>query len=278
MGKAVPLDISRFALNYMVAPRLGIAEFARLATSVGISKIEIRNDISGVPLADGTPAAEVRKVTEDAGVTILSINALQRFNLWDEARAEEARALARYAQECGAAALVLCPVNDRADRRGEAERARNLRTALRGLAPILEDHGIIGLVEPLGFPECSLRLKQEALDAIDDIGRDWNFALLHDTFHHFISGETAIFPERTGLVHISGVEDPDVPLADVRDVHRVLVGEADLIDNTGEIMRLLNGGYEGDFSYEPFAPVVHDLPDIAAALTGSMTTVRQAVG
>ena len=140
-----------YALNHMVAPRRSFADLLRLATSLGLDQVEIRNDLDGVPMRDGTPPDRVRAEAEAAGVRILSINALQRFNDWNDARAGEATALARYAQGCGAEALVLCPVNDANYRLAEPERLDRLRTALRGLAPILEDAGITGLVEPLGF-------------------------------------------------------------------------------------------------------------------------------
>ena len=55
-------------------------------------------------ITDGTPAENVKAAAEDAGVEILSINALQRFNEWNENREQEAVALARYAADCGAKA------------------------------------------------------------------------------------------------------------------------------------------------------------------------------
>ena len=140
-----------YALNHMVAPRRSFAELLELATSLGLDQVEIRNDLDGVPMRDGTPPDRVRAEAEAAGVRILSINALQRFNDWNDARAGEATALARYARGCGAEALVLCPVNDANYRLAEPERLTRLRAALRALAPILEDAGIMGLVEPLGF-------------------------------------------------------------------------------------------------------------------------------
>jgi 2-keto-myo-inositol isomerase len=97
---------------------------------------------------------------------------------------------------------------------------------------------------------------------------------VHDTFHHFLSGETDFFPERTGLVHISGVEDRTIPPTEFRDRHRVLIGEGDILDNVGQIRALLYGGYRGLFSFEPFAESVHAHGDIAAALSESMALVR----
>jgi 2-keto-myo-inositol isomerase len=258
-----------YALNHVTTPYADFAEFAALAREQGMDAIEIRNDLDGVPIADGTPAAQLREEAQEAGVAILSINALQRFDLWETAREREAVSLAAYARDAGAAALVLCPVNDRGDRRSQAERARDLRRSLAALAPILADHGLTGLVEPLGFVECAVRRKQDAIDAIDETGTEAQFALLHDSFHHALSGEDALFPARTGLVHISGVEE-NIPLADMRDPHRVLVGPRDRLDNLGQIRVLRQGGYTGPLSFEAFSAQVHDDPDRAASLARSI--------
>src|SRR5689334_23314559 len=126
-----------FALNHIVTPGRRFADFARLARDLGVTAVEIRNDLPGVELQDGTPAATVKAEAEAAGVTILSINALQRFNDWNETRAAEAQELAAYARDSGAQALVLCPVNSREDRRSEEQRREDLRRALKGLMPIL---------------------------------------------------------------------------------------------------------------------------------------------
>ena len=263
-----------FALNHIAAPRRDVAAFFALSRELGITEVEIRNDLAGVPLQDGTPAAVVREAAQAAGVTILSINALQRFNEWDETRADEAEELAAYAAACGARALVMCPVNSTTDTRSAHRHVADLREALTALQPILTAHHLTGLVEPLGFEESSLRLKRTAIDAIDAVGAASTFRVLHDTFHHFLAGETEIFPTRTGLVHISGVEDRTLDHNRIRDAHRVLVGPADLMDNVGQIAALLEGGYAGPFSFEPFSGEVHAMSDIAAALRASMAAIQ----
>ena len=143
------------------------------------------------------------------------------------------------------------------------------------LKPILSDRGLIGLVEPLGFTICSLRSKREAAEAIDGI--DGPFKLVHDTFHHHLAGEADLFPALTGLVHISGVTDGAVQVDDMRDPHRVLVDEADRLDNVGQIRALSKAGYAGPFSFEPFSPAVYALGDPAKALADSIAFIKARV-
>jgi 2-keto-myo-inositol isomerase len=265
----------KFSLNHMVAPARGHEAFFDIAESLDIPNVEIRNDIpsSRVEIAD---ARAIRGWAGARAVTIVSVNALQRFNQWGRDRAEEAKALAAYAAAAGAGALVLCPTNDPAYRPERAERLSRLREALAGLAPILADQGVKGLVEPLGFAECSLRLKSEAIAAIDEVGASGTFAVVHDTFHHFVAGETEMFPQWTGLVHISGVVDRTLTAASMRDPHRVLVTADDMIDNVGQLRKLAAGGYAGVFSFEPFAASVHGSPDIVAELWKSRDYVATA--
>ncbi len=265
----------RFALNRMVAPRLSLPAFIDLAVALKADAIEIRNDLKGVEIEDGTAPERVRELCAAQGISVLSINALYPFDVWNDERRTLALKLAAYARDCGAQGVVMCPLNDRADTRSEAERASGLRTALSELAPILRDHGILGFIEPLGFEECSLRLKRTAVEAIKVVGGLDVFRLVHDTFHHHLAGESEFFPELTGLVHISGVEDAEAPLATIRDGHRVLVGEGDILGNAAQIDTLLSGGYGGYLSFEPFADSVHGLANIEQAIGASMNHLNK---
>jgi 2-keto-myo-inositol isomerase len=134
--------------------------------------------------------------------------------------------------------------------------------------------GIRGFVEPLGFAECSLRYKEEAIEAIEAVGGADVFRVVHDTFHHHVAGETKTFPKMTGLVHISGVADATATSGTMRDPHRVLVGADDRIGNIEQLRALRAGGYEGAASFEPFAASVHASPDIEADLRKSIAFVK----
>ncbi|MDR3471498.1 MAG: TIM barrel protein [Devosia sp.] len=256
----------------MAAPQLGLAAFFALARELGLTDVEIRNDIAGEAILDGTPASTVTAAARQAGVSILTINALQRFNEWTPTREAEATALAAYARDCGAKALILVPTNDGTGRR-EEERHHNLRLALTALQPILERYGITGLVEPLGFEACSLRSKREAVDGIRAVSGEAIFRVTHDTFHHRLAGEPDIFPEMTGLVHVSGVEEKGLAFGQMRDAHRVLVGTEDRIGNIDQLRHLRDAGYTGPISFEPFAAQLKTLQDPAGALRQSMAFI-----
>ena len=164
--------------------------------------MEIRNDIAGNAILDGTPPSRIRRLAEAAGVRILSINALQRFDDWRAPRPIEAAALADYAQACGAEALVLVPCND-------GSRPDRLLPALEGLR-----------ADPAGARADRARRAARVRDLLaaaevgggggDRRGRRARACSGWCTTPSTITwpARRTIFPELTGLVHISGVDDP----------------------------------------------------------------------
>ncbi|MFZ1570025.1 MAG: TIM barrel protein [Thiolinea sp.] len=263
----------QFSLNHMTTPYLAVQDFFALSKSLGINAVEIRNDLHDNAIIDGTSPAQIKQWAQEAGVKILSINALQRFNQWNAEREVEAIELADYAQACGSEGLVLVPVNDGWGRE-EGQRQTNLTTALAALKPILAERGLVGLVEPLGFEICSQRSKKEVVDAIHAVDGVNTFRMVHDTFHHHLAGEGQFFPELTGLVHISGVADEGVAVSDMRDPHRVFVDASDKLGNVNQINTLLQQGYNGYFSFELFSSEVHQLPEPAKAIQASVNYIR----
>jgi 2-keto-myo-inositol isomerase len=118
---------------------------------------------------------------------------------------------------------------------------------------------MIGLIEPLGFTICSLRTKKAALEGIAKCDYPDCYKLLHDTFHHYLSGETEFFPEQTAVIHVSGLR-AGKPKTAVTDEDRILVTEEDIMDNRAQVATLLAGGCKAPISYEPFSSQVRDLP------------------
>ncbi len=259
----------QFCLNHMVAPRLDYNEFFDLALRLGVNAVEIRNDIATAKMGNKNAKA-IGKLAKDKGITIINVNALQRWNQWSKAKADEAKKLAEYTALTGAKNLILVPTNDTKFKPSNEARLAGIRESLAHLKTILKDHGLIGCVEPLGFVECSLRLKAEAIAAINDVGGAKRFKVTHDTFHHFVAGEKQIFGAHTGLIHVSGVTDKKHDASTMRDPQRVLVDADDMIDNRGQVKRLFADGYKGYVSFEPFSAEVHKEKAIARAIARSM--------
>lgn len=261
-----------FALNHMTVARMSYVELLRAASALGCVGVEVRNDLSQ-PLFDGMSASDAGAMARGFGLRILALAEVKRFNDWSADKEAEARALMKIAVDCGAEAVSLIPRNDNLGI-GNGERQANLRVALKALKPMLEDHNLIGLVEPLGFEICALRYKSEAVDAIEALGAAGRFRLVHDTFHHHLAHGGPIFAGHTGIVHVSGVEAANVSTSEMTDAHRVLVGNKDRLGNVEQIKDLIAAGYSGPVSFEAFSSEIHALGDPVSAIAASMEFIR----
>jgi 2-keto-myo-inositol isomerase len=257
-----------FALNHMTVARLSFVDLVALAARLGCVGIEVRNDLPQ-PLFDGMDPKAAGEVIRAAGLRLLAVAEVKRFNDWSDDKAAEALALMQIARAAGAEAVSLIPRNDNQGM-GNGERQAALRVALKALKPMLEDHDLLGMVEPLGFEICALRYKAEAVEGIEAIGATGRFKLVHDTFHHTLAHGGPIFPQHTGIVHVSGVVDQEVSLSQMRDPHRVLVTPGDRLGNIAQVEALQAAGWTGPVSYEAFSPAVHGLADPERRCAASM--------
>lgn len=273
MSRGIPRMLP-FALNHMTTPKLGWLDFLDLAQSLGCVGVEFRNDFK-TALFDGADPAEVGAAAKARGLRILALAEVKMFNDWSDAKRAEAEALMKIARACGAEAISLIPRNDNAAT-SRADSRQVTETALSALLPMLQSYGLKAMVEPLGFEVCSLRYKDILAEVIEAIGGKGTYYIVHDTFHHALAGGGPIYPDLTGIVHVSGVKD-SIYVGDMRDPHRVLVDADDLLGNVAQIRALRAAGYTGAISYEPFAASVHDLADPKSALTASIEFIRAGV-
>ena len=230
------------ALNQRSCAGLSVGEFLKLAARLDCVGVELRNDL-GRSLFDGLSPEVARANAQDAGLRILGLSEVYGFNVWSKEREAEIIALRDNALAVGAETVSLIPCVD-----GRA--VLPLRDALREVLGIFEGSGVVPLVEPIGFAASSVRTKEPLVDAIEAVADARRIKLVHDTFQHAICGETRLFPEHTGLVHISGVSDDRVVLDEVQDQHRRLVDAQDRCGNLVQIESLLAAGYQGAFSFE----------------------------
>lgn len=267
-----------FALNHITAPRLDCREFIELAQRLGCVGVELRNDLADKGLCDraffdGESPKSIGEFAKARGIRLLGLSEVYAFNRWsDEIRAKVERLIGE-AQASGAESISLIPSNDG---RSETDEARldALRDALSRILPMLAGTDLIAFVEPLGFATSSLRHKREAIAAIEAVGGGSRYRLVHDTFHHHLAGETEFFPDWTGIVHISGVVDPQLSAAEMRDEHRILVDGRDRLGNVAQIATLAAAGYKGAYSYECFAPSVHHSPALGTDLASSLQYIE----
>ena len=258
----------------MTAPRLPWQTLLGLARSLGCVGVEFRNDLPGA-LFDGAAPATVGAAVRAQGLRLLALAEVKMFNDWSPAKAAEAEALMQIAVAAGAEAISLIPRNDGVAT-ARKDSFRVTEQALRAVLPMLRAHGLKAMVEPLGFAVCSLRHKDVLAEVIDAVGGRGTLFMVHDTFHHALAGFGPVYPDLTGIVHVSGVRDT-IALDAIRDPHRVLVDADDMLGNVAQLRALRAAGYGGPISFEPFAPGVHALADPGPALAASMDFIRKGV-
>lgn len=259
-------------LNHMTVPRKSARDLLDMAHDLGCIGVEVRNDLDR-PLFDAESPEAFGKAARDAGLRILGLAEVKAFNADPIASRDNATALIETAARCGAEGVALIPLMSE-QRISRADQRAALRAALDVLQPILQDHDMCGLIEPLGFEQSSLRFKGDVVAVLDDMDRPDCFALIHDTFHHYLAGERAIYPELTAIVHISGMTEPRLDANQMTDAHRVLVDEGDRLGNIAQMKALAHAGYTGPASFEAFAPAIHDMKDPTAALAGSIAFIK----
>ena len=266
-----------FALNHIASPSLDTEGFLDLASQLGCIGVELRNDLMDKKLSsraffDGLEPGMIGEMARSRNLKLLGLSEAYGFNRWSTEMEAKIALLIEQAVQSGAETISLIPMNSGANG-SKADRMAQLRDTLSRVKEMLDGTPLVALVEPLGFVTSSLRLKAEAVEAIEAVDGTSRFKLVHDTFHHHLAGEADFFPEHTGIVHISGVTDPGLEPEEMQDGHRVLVDQNDRLGNLAQIRALIEGGYEGAFSFEPFSPLVHAATDVSGDLEASMTYI-----
>ncbi|WP_277950785.1 TIM barrel protein [Pantoea agglomerans] len=261
---------ARFCINRKIAPSLTLPQFFKLVSQLGIHNVELRNDMPSGRVTDDLTGDKVKALARESGIRIVTINALYPFNQLNEEVLQRTRQLLSDAQAVGAESLVLCPLND-----GTPISAADTVSALKTLAPLFAEAGIQGLVEPLGFPQSSLRSATQAQTLIQEAGVP--FRLLIDTFHHHLfedaeqTFEQEIDIQQIGLVHLSGVTDPR-PVNQLTDEERIMLSADDRLRSKQQVERLEKMGYTGLYAFEPFSSVMNSWQeaDIAREIRDSI--------
>ncbi len=248
------ISSDRFCINRKIAPNLSINQFFTLVENLGLNKVEIRNDMKSGSVTDHLGGDKVRELANQHALTIETINAVYPFNQLSDEVLEKTRGLLNDARATGTKSLVLCPLND-----GTVISSEQTVAALKTLAPLFAEYGIAGLVEPLGFPQSSLRSAALAEQLIKQAGVPFKIVL--DTFHHHLyEGAEQDFAEgvdvnHIGLVHLSGVTDTR-PVADLTDEERIMLSAEDRLQSKQQVQRLEERGYTGVYAFEPFSSVM----------------------
>lgn len=256
------------ALNRIVYPSISLPDFIKLASELGVHKIELRNDILQKNVLDSYSPEKIRNILEEEKVRVITINALQNFNVaeifFDNLK--ELKTLIKTAKEINCSEVVFCPSNSGQNREDDPETYKTTLSALIKFSPVLEENNMKGLIEPLGFPTSSLRSISLAQKLIRESGCR-TYKIVHDTFHFYLGTDSmqdllkAYDKSLIGLVHVSSAAK-STPTINLKDGDRVLpdmVDRQDILNSREQIKALADIGYRGDISFEAFSNKVQEL-------------------
>ncbi|CNH30188.1 Predicted sugar epimerase [Yersinia aldovae] len=249
---------SRFCINRKIAPNLSIERFFHLVKKCGLNKVELRNDMAGGKVTDDLTITQLNALADEYEIEIITINALQYFNLPEQQSTliQEAEALLKLARDINCGGIILCPNCSASDRRSAEQKEQDTLDALLLLAPLFKKYQVTGLIEPLGFGISSLRSHLLTQTIIRKSAAPYKIVL--DTFHYYLSDiaqaefDAHIDVDTIGLVHISGVEETRLK-STLTDEDRIMLSSQDKLNSKQQVANLERLGYKGIYAFEPFS-------------------------
>jgi 2-keto-myo-inositol isomerase len=128
---------------------------------------------------------------------------------------------------------------------------------------------------PLGMRHLCTNRQAQSIAALEDIGGS-DLQLCHDTFQYFRASDDALFPDRIGLVHISGIARPDLRSDELTEPDRGFVVLGDRVGNIARLRAVVDAGCRGLVSMEPFSPEAQNDPKLAERLRTSLDCMKGA--
>ncbi|MDX6561437.1 MAG: 2-keto-myo-inositol isomerase [Gaiellales bacterium] len=202
--------------------------------------------------------ADLRRLLDDCGVRVGSINALEFVSFRGASYAgvrDECRELCEWSAALGCDCVIAVPSPTPSHETTWDEISSESARVLTDLASITVPLGITLGFEPLGFGWCSVRTVAGACEILSQVGSP-HVGLVLDLFHFALGGSRV---EELELIDIESM--PIVHVDDfvrgtteaTTDAARIFPGEGDLA--IGAICgRLVERGFDGLFSLELFRP------------------------
>jgi 2-keto-myo-inositol isomerase len=249
----------RFGLNGATTGSLNVETDIRVAGEVGYQAIELRDDKIERYLAAGHSLTSLAERVRDAGVEVLSINALEDATLaateHSDARLGRWRQLCEWAAALDARYAIAVPslLSDNPPAEDEV-RVRSIE-ALRSLSAGAREFDVRVGFEFLGFPGCSvntLRAARRIVEAVDDP----SVGLVIDAFHFYVGGSRledfdGLDPSRLFIVHVDDAEPGEA--SGLSDAQRLLPGDG-VVPLDALVRALERLRFGGVYSLELFRP------------------------
>lgn len=257
------IELNRFCLNRKAAPGISLEETIPLVAGVGVTNIELRNDLYGSvdnnAILDHLSGKHVADLLKDNHVSVETINAIGNMDKRDsiEDNLRSLTEMLEMSKDFSLKNIIFCPVRSKDDTRSSEQREKEAIANVKEYSKLLAKYNVGGLLEPLGFEDSTLRTPWEGQNVINKSGVD-NFKLVADTFHYYLASVTPKeFEEEVdvnyiGLVHLSSVIDRKARNV-LDDQDRYMLDKNDVMESAQWAKRFEIAGYKGLYAFEPFS-------------------------
>jgi len=256
-------------------PSLCVTEKIRVAAAVGFTHIELWNDELTAWTDSGRDLAELKRILDDAGLSVPSVISLRH---WMEtegsaytAAIDDTRRRMEQAVAVGAPAIVASPPFS-GDWHYDLDQGA---ARYRAILELGDELGVVPMMEFLGFVPTVYLLEQAY--AIAELADHPDACIVLDPFHMWRGGSgfglVRHLPRKyVGICHFNDAPAGHPPRFEQRDADRVYPGDGclPLVQMLRDLAAL---GYDGPLSLELFNPSYWALP-IEENLHRGMATMR----
>lgn len=253
------MSLPSFGLNGATTGPADVATDLRVAAAAGYQWVELRDAKIEAFLAAGGTVQELRDLVGQAGVRVLSVNALEDATLHAGQALDQRRArmevLCRWAAALEAPFVVVVPSLLPAGGLPEPRVRALTVAALRAHAAVAHGAGVQVGFEFLGFATSSISTLRAARTILAELD-DPRVGLVIDAFHFYVGGSRledldGLRGDDVFIVHLDDAAD-DEP-SRLTDADRLLPG-AGVLPLRSLVARLQALGYRGAYSLELFRP------------------------
>lgn len=247
-----------------IAKQGGLMEHIEACAASGITEMEIRKPFLLDYLRQGGSLEEVKGALDRCGVKPVCLNSIESITFNNKRGMRVLLEMSEYLFYC-CRAIGCQYVEVIASFKAPTENVDEIHAetvkALQQLADTAKPYGVKLALEYMGLPISSVKTFNQALDIVNEVGRD-NVGILLDTWHHYAggSGTDDILKADRGQIFIVHTSDcpGHAPLEALRP-ESFMPGDG-VVEIGAMLKNLKKVGYDGPVSVEVMAPEIQALP------------------
>lgn len=247
-----------------IAKQGGLIDHIEACARYGITEMEVRKPFLLDYLRQGGSLEALKQTFERCGVKPVCLNSIESITFNNKRGMRVLCELSEYLFYCCRAIGCECVeviASFKAPTEDIGEIHAETVNALRQLSDAAKPFGVKLALEYMGVPASSVKTFDQALDIVNEVGRD-NVGILMDTWHHYASGsgtDDLLKADKGQIFMVHTSDCPEhAPLEALRP-ESFMPGEG-VVEIEAMLANLKKVGYDGPVSVEVMAPELQALP------------------